>query len=74
MFGGADFVAVQLGQKARAMQNLRAKIFRDGLPQSASVDRAPKFTPAPRAGEYARIGTYSREWSVVSQRGSGSQP
>src|SRR5439155_6259064 len=42
-------------------------------PMSASVERVPKFTVAP-PGEYAMIGTYSREWSVVSQRGSGSQP
>src|SRR6266478_3274888 len=43
-------------------------------PISASVARVPKFTPAPQPGEYATIGTYSREWSVVSQRGSGSHP
>src|SRR2546422_3457098 len=43
-------------------------------PISASVFRTPRFTPAPPPGEYARIGTYSREWSVVGQRGSGSQP
>jgi len=47
------------------MQNLsRPKFSAMVCPMSASVDRAPKFTPAPRAGEYARIGTYSREWSV----------
>src|ERR1700687_1881576 len=43
-------------------------------PISASVSRTPRFTPAPPPGEYAKIGTYSREWSVVGQRGSGSQP
>src|SRR5258708_18232418 len=55
-------------------------------PMSASVWRIPRFTvvllgepgrlgeSAPVAGEKARIGTYSREWSVVGQRGSGSQP
>src|SRR2546429_2669155 len=43
-------------------------------PISASVSRTPRFTPAPPAGEYAKIGTYSREWSVVAQRGSGSHP
>src|SRR5262249_33879864 len=31
-------------------------------------------SPGEKDGEYARMGTYSREWSVVSQRGSGSQP
>ncbi len=41
---------------------------------SASVSRTPRSTPAPLPGEYARIGTYSREWSVVSQRKSGSHP
>src|SRR5216683_4140884 len=43
-------------------------------PISASVSRTPRFTPAPPPGEYASIGTYSREWSVVGQRGSGSHP
>src|SRR6266851_2402636 len=43
-------------------------------PISASVSRTPRFTPAPPPGEYAKIGTYSREWSVVAQRGSGSHP
>src|SRR5713226_3105504 len=43
-------------------------------PISAKVSRTPRFTPAPPPGEYATIGTYSREWSVVSQRGSGSHP
>src|SRR5712691_7916624 len=43
-------------------------------PISASVSRTPRFTPAPPTGEYARIGAYSREWSVVAQRGSGSHP
>src|ERR1700674_747640 len=43
-------------------------------PMSASVWRIPRFVPVPLAGEKARIGTYSREWSVVGQRGSGSHP
>src|SRR5208282_1502154 len=43
-------------------------------PISASVERTPRFTPAPPPGEYARIGTYSREWSVVGHRESGSHP
>ncbi len=30
-------------------------------PMSASVSRTPRFTPAPPPGEYAKIGTYSRE-------------
>jgi len=34
----------------------------------------PRLNPCCFAGVYARIGTYSREWSVVGQRGSGSQP
>jgi hypothetical protein len=43
-------------------------------PISASVSRTPRFTPAPPPGEYVRIGTYSREWSVVAHRESGSHP
>jgi len=29
-------------------------------PMSASVSRTPRFAPVAAAGEYARIGTYSR--------------
>src|SRR6267143_1694572 len=35
-------------------------------PMSASVSRTPRFTPVPSPGEYAKIGTYSREWSAVA--------
>src|SRR5271169_4718511 len=46
----------------------RPKLSATVCPISASVARTPRFAPAPLAGEYARIGTYSREWSVVPAR------
>src|SRR5260370_42629021 len=43
-------------------------------PISAKVSRTPRFTPAPPPGAYTTIVTYSRDWSVVYHRGSGSHP
>ena len=67
-------LATNFLQETRAVRDRAAEIFGDGLAHVGERGADAEIHAAAPAGVYARIGTYSREWSVVGFTGSGSQP